>query len=185
MAETEAGTTNEKERSGDRPVAYFGCTAASARAKRRDRKPKPRKSPNPEKRKDSNLKNKLGITLSDALTVQQHQRNLCGICGRPLTRPYNDHDHRTGLYRGALCWNCNSGLGKFNDDIDRLLGAVLYLAYPPAIIALGQAKFGLPGRITTRRKWREALARKIKQEFTPINLVEKLNACQKKVLTLS
>lgn len=38
-----------------------------------------------------------------------------------------DHDHRTGLYRGLLCHNCNVALGHFQDRIGLLLEAVQYL----------------------------------------------------------
>lgn len=38
-----------------------------------------------------------------------------------------DHDHATGKFRGYLCQNCNSGLGKFKDNPITLLKAVEYL----------------------------------------------------------
>ncbi len=38
-----------------------------------------------------------------------------------------DHDHKTGLYRGLLCHNCNVALGHFQDRIGYLLQAVEYL----------------------------------------------------------
>ena len=38
-----------------------------------------------------------------------------------------DHCHETGEFRGFLCTNCNTGLGKFTDDPDILLNAIAYL----------------------------------------------------------
>ena len=61
--------------------------------------------------------------LAEMLAVQ---RGVCVIC---LTGPpeHVDHDHRTGEVRGILCSGCNSGLGSFGDDLDRLYGALRYL----------------------------------------------------------
>jgi len=49
-----------------------------------------------------------------------------------------DHDHASGDFRGMLCDNCNSGLGRFKDDVTRLESAINYLKRhhkpaPPAV----------------------------------------------------
>jgi hypothetical protein len=38
-----------------------------------------------------------------------------------------DHDHQTGLARGWLCRECNTGLGKIRDDTNTLVAMIAYL----------------------------------------------------------
>lgn len=38
-----------------------------------------------------------------------------------------DHDHNTGIPRAWICDSCNTGLGRFKDDIDLLKNAINYL----------------------------------------------------------
>lgn len=134
-----------------------------------------------DQKKNADLKNKLGITLQESTTVKEYQHFLCAICGLPSTRLCNDHDHKTGLYRGILCWRCNNLLGGFGDSIERLLNAIVYLTCPPAIAALNGPKFGLPGRIKTSRKRREMLARKIVQVFERPTTEVMIAACLQKI----
>jgi hypothetical protein len=72
------------------------------------------------------LDRKYGLTereLAEILAVQ------CGVCVICLTGPpeHVDHDHVTGEVRGILCSGCNSGLGSFGDDPDRVWAALGYL----------------------------------------------------------
>lgn len=57
---------------------------------------------------------------------------LCEICGkeepkRNTNKLCLDHDHITGEFRGFLCSECNSGLGKFKDSVENLEKAIQYL----------------------------------------------------------
>ena len=75
------------------------------------------------------------------LTIEQYhgmikdQQNKCAICNEYETRVINgkfcrlcvDHDHKTGKIRGLLCHDCNTSLGKFEDNIQRLQSAIDYL----------------------------------------------------------
>lgn len=56
----------------------------------------------------------------------------CPICGK-ITVPdltskvVLDHDHNTGKVRGWICDSCNTGIGRFKDDVSLLKKAIRYL----------------------------------------------------------
>jgi hypothetical protein len=73
-----------------------------------------------------------GITEDDYSALCAKQDGRCAICGSAEAGGWGgqlpvDHDHETGRVRGLLCNGCNSGLGRFGDDPDRLLAAAAYL----------------------------------------------------------
>jgi hypothetical protein len=73
---------------------------------------------------------KYGLTVEDFDRILQEQNGRCAICGSDDPRYRNwcvDHDHETGAVRGLLCILCNSGLGKFRDDVDTIYRAAQYL----------------------------------------------------------
>jgi hypothetical protein len=77
----------------------------------------------------------VGPRRKHYLVMQGVQNGVCAICGNNETRIQrgkvcklaNDHNHVTDQLRGLLCSKCNSGLGFFNDDPDRLRAAAGYL----------------------------------------------------------
>lgn len=80
------------------------------------------------------LKKSYGLTEEAVTELLKAQDMKCAICTRHLAGatsayagPYVDHDHQNGKVRGILCFACNSGLGRFCDNIDTLLRAVAYL----------------------------------------------------------
>lgn len=82
---------------------------------------------NPEQRRlldrRSRIKRKFGLSIEEyeaALTRD------CAICGSE-DRLVLDHDHTSGQVRQALCSSCNTGLGMFGEDRDRLRAAIAYL----------------------------------------------------------
>ena len=90
------------------------------------------------KRKQSNrkshLKRKYGLTLEEFEELLAAQGGGGAICGRP--NPDNvDHDHVTGRVRGILCWNCNVGVGQFEDSEERLAAATAYVTEELAALA--------------------------------------------------
>jgi hypothetical protein len=75
-----------------------------------------------------------GITSAQRDAMAESQANRCAICGCPKPKHggrgqvlHIDHDHVTGKLRGLLCFECNTGLGKFGDSPERLELAATYL----------------------------------------------------------
>lgn len=73
-----------------------------------------------------------GITIDQYYELEKLQNGLCKICKLPNTckktnRLYVDHCHDTGAIRGLLCMKCNTGLGYFDDNPDKLQAAITYL----------------------------------------------------------
>ena len=80
--------------------------------------------------KNTRLKNDFGITIEKYEEMLKNQNGVCKICNNPEKKGKNlavDHCHKTSIIRGLLCSNCNTGLGKFEDDVERLKNAINYL----------------------------------------------------------
>jgi hypothetical protein len=87
----------------------------------------------------SHLKRKYGLTLEEFDALLAAQGGRCAICGKP--DPDNvDHDHVTGRVRGILCWNCNVGVGQFEDDIERFIAATTYLDRDDELATVAQER---------------------------------------------
>ena len=71
------------------------------------------------------------FTIEEYGTLLENQNYGCGICGAKSNRNGSrlcvDHCHTTGKIRGLLCHECNTSLGKFNDDVSLLAKAITYL----------------------------------------------------------
>lgn len=68
----------------------------------------------------------MDITVELLQRLEAFHAGRCGLCGLEA-RLNIDHCHDTGRVRGLLCSTCNTGLGKFGDDPDRLDAAAAYL----------------------------------------------------------
>lgn len=75
-----------------------------------------------------------GITNRQYLNMLDAQGGTCALChGGPKgfsTGRFGlvvDHCHETGQVRGLLCADCNTALGRFGDDADRLRAAADYI----------------------------------------------------------
>jgi hypothetical protein len=81
---------------------------------------------NPDKRhkqeRSRHLLQTYGIVQKEYDDMLYSQQGCCKLCGKKLIRESVkryfsvDHNHSTGIVRGILCYNCNSGLGLFKDN---------------------------------------------------------------------
>ena len=79
----------------------------------------------------SKYKTLYGITPEIYNEMFAKQEGCCAIC---LQHQNNfkrklavDHCHTTGKVRGLLCTNCNTAIGKLNDDLERIARAASYI----------------------------------------------------------
>jgi hypothetical protein len=79
---------------------------------------------------------KYGLTEAAYDAVFLEQEGKCAICfvtfddAVKATSPHVDHSHRDGHVRGLLCDKCNKGLGNFEDSVENLEAAAIYLKRP-------------------------------------------------------
>ena len=73
------------------------------------------------------LKRRYGIDVVTTSWLVLQQDNLCALCvtGSPK---HVDHNHTTGTVRGILCFNCNRGIAKFDEDPVIMKRAIEYLS---------------------------------------------------------
>jgi hypothetical protein len=85
------------------------------------------------------------MSLEDYYALLEKQDGKCAICRVAAPRDIRtsrfhvDHDHACcpgrlscgRCNRGLLCHACNTALGNFNDDPERLIAAVAYLMNRP------------------------------------------------------
>src|SRR6266567_1474753 len=69
---------------------------------------------------------RYGIDSSEVDALLASQGGVCAICGA-ANPTHVDHSHATGEVRGILCFSCNRGLGKVNDDVEVLRAMIAYL----------------------------------------------------------
>ena len=87
--------------------------------------------------RDHSLKWLYNITQEQYDQLLESQNGLCAICYKPpgARRLAVDHDHDCcpgkkscgQCIRGLLCGRCNIGLGYFQDNIETLIQALMYL----------------------------------------------------------
>ncbi len=72
------------------------------------------------------LTRRYGISAAEADDLVESQGGRCAVC-RERDPGHVDHDHLFGHVRGMTCFNCNGGLGQFQDRTDLLRNAIDYL----------------------------------------------------------
>jgi hypothetical protein len=82
-------------------------------------------------RKSIVLKNEYGITIDDYNQLFINQKGCCKICNNhqsQLKRQLHvDHCHKTLKVRGLLCQKCNTAIGLFEENIEAINNALIYL----------------------------------------------------------
>jgi hypothetical protein len=89
-----------------------------------------------ERHRGHQIKTAYGLLPEQYEALVDRQDGLCAICRKPPGKRalHIDHNHETGAIRGLLCFECNSGLGKFGDDPELLRVALRYLGKPAEIV---------------------------------------------------
>ena len=81
--------------------------------------------------RNNKLRKTYGITLEEYNQMFLDQNGCCSIChGHQTIFPKAlcvDHCHKTGIVRGLLCHNCNTGIGLLNDSPELMAKAIDYL----------------------------------------------------------
>lgn len=77
------------------------------------------------------LKTNYNMSLKQYNEIFVKQNGCCAICKKhqselSITLAV-DHNHETGKIRGLLCQNCNRALGHFQDNINTMQNAILYI----------------------------------------------------------
>ena len=85
------------------------------------------------KRRNQRLASKYGVPIQ---ILEKDIAKGCGICGADLNvfsasgkrrNMVVDHCHKTGEYRGVLCYNCNHTIGMAKDDPNFIRACLHYL----------------------------------------------------------
>jgi hypothetical protein len=83
---------------------------------------------------------KNGINVPDKVKKEWSKKKpkigeifLCPICKKQsiggVSKHVLDHNHKTGEVRGYICESCNTGIGRFDDDIELVYNAINWLKY--------------------------------------------------------
>ena len=91
------------------------------------------------------IKKKYGLTLDALAGMVAERRGLCDICGDVPDQAtgdctgtlHTDHNHKTGVVRGLLCYRCNIGIGMMRDRPELLRAAAEYIERARALEATG------------------------------------------------
>lgn len=83
---------------------------------------------NPTRELDRIRFKKYGLSPEAFAAMRISQSNQCAICGETFSKtPCVDHDHKTGIVRGLLCFGCNFAIGHCGDSSEKLRACADYL----------------------------------------------------------
>lgn len=97
----------------------------------------------------------MGTTEASVIARFEASGRRCEACGRTLElwakNMHMDHDHSTGMFRGILCSSCNTTLGIFDEDVDRIMSLVAYKLSHTNVLE-DVTSFNLAGPANTTQK---------------------------------
>jgi len=72
-----------------------------------------------------------GITVEEYDGISSMADGECVICGSNNNGNTLclDHNHDTNVVRDMLCTQCNTAIGMFGEDVNRIKAAIDYLEY--------------------------------------------------------
>jgi len=125
-----------RERKSLKRGYHSWCKECEKIASKKRYKPKPKKKRQPYNKHKAlirMLKYRYNLTYDEYVELYNKQNGKCAICKTSKQLGSNsgllvDHCHKTNKVRGLLCNNCNSGIGKLQDDINILYSAIKYLS---------------------------------------------------------
>lgn len=115
-----------------------------------------------ERKRGYRLRAVYGLTVEQYDDMLAAQGGVCAICSRPpgKTRLHVDHDHKTGIVRGLLCFSCNHRvLSAARDNPAVLRAAAEYIEAPPAVAVIGTVV--APPRKKKKRKPRTTTKKEV------------------------
>jgi len=79
------------------------------------------------KRTCADCENKQKQTREALRKKAPPQPRYCECCHKKIKNLQLDHQHEPVHFRGWLCTDCNTGMGKLGDDLPGVLQAAIYL----------------------------------------------------------
>jgi 5-methylcytosine-specific restriction endonuclease McrA len=73
---------------------------------------------------------KFGLSHAAYQEMLESQNGKCAIC-KTTGKLVVDHNHQTDAVRSLLCSPCNTAIGLFKEDTDRMRAAIKYLDEQP------------------------------------------------------
>jgi len=66
------------------------------------------------------IRRTYNLSEKDYSDMLLFQNGKCAICGKEKDKLCIDHDHKTGEVRGLLCIKCNSNLGWYENNKEKI-----------------------------------------------------------------
>ena len=120
----------------------------------------------------------FSLTLSDWQKIADYQEGRCALCQKVSDNTlHTHHDHGTGQIIALLCINCNRFLRLADSSLEIVEKFVEIVKNPPATVALGAPRYGLRGKVDSKRKYLQKINKdrfKGKKRIYPLEVTMQL-----------